>query len=82
MQEAEQLARQIDTMNESQEQMRLIYRWAEMADDAAKLMVQAEELLTEDELQNLQHVVNEQDQERWEKYRRNIRWLNKPSEEL
>src|ERR1700704_2777511 len=77
IQEAESLATHIDTLDENQEQMRLIYRWAEIADGVAKLMVLAEELLSEDELLDLQKVVNEQeDKNRWNKYRRNIRWMN------
>jgi hypothetical protein len=76
IQEAESLATHIDTLDENQEQMRLIYRWAEIADEVAKLMVLAEELLSEDELLDLQKVVNEQDKNRWNKYRRNIRWMN------
>jgi hypothetical protein len=76
IQEAESLATHIDTLDENQEQMRLIYRWAETADGVAKLMVLAEELLSENELLNLQKVVNEQDKNRWNKYRRNIRWMN------
>jgi hypothetical protein len=76
IQEAESLATHIDTLDENQEQMRLIYRWAETADGVAKLMVLAEELLSEDELLDLQKVVNEQDKNRWNKYRRNIRWMN------
>jgi hypothetical protein len=76
IQEAESLATHIDTLDENQEQMRLIYRWAEIADGVAKLMVLAEELLSENELLNLQKVVNEQDKNRWNKYRRNIRWMN------
>jgi hypothetical protein len=76
LQEAESLATHIDTLDENQEQMRLIYRWAELADEVAKLMVLAEELLSEDELLALQKVVNEQDKTRWNKYRRNIRWMN------
>lgn len=76
IQEAESLATHIDTLDENQEQMRLIYRWAEIADGAAKLMVLAEELLSEDELLDLQKIVNEQDKNRWNKYRRNIRWMN------
>src|SRR6266851_167299 len=76
IQEAESLATHIDTLDENQEQMRLIYRWAELADEVAKLMVLAEELLSEDELLDLQKVVNEQDKTRWNKYRRNIRWMN------
>ena len=47
IQEAESLATHIDTLDENQEQMRLIYRWAETADGVAKLMVLAEELLSE-----------------------------------
>ncbi len=80
LQEAERLAAYIDTLNEDKEQMRLIYRWAEVADGVAKLMVLAEELLSKDELLELQSVVNEQDESRWGKYRRNIRWLNDPTE--
>jgi hypothetical protein len=76
IQEAESLATHIDTLDENQEQMRLIYRWAEIADGVAKLMVLAEELLSEDQLLDLQKVVNEQDKKRWNKYRRNIRWMN------
>jgi len=76
IQEAESLATHIDTLDEYQEQMCLIYRWAEIADEVAKLMVLAEELLSEDELLDLQKVVNEQDKTRWNKYRRNIRWMN------
>jgi hypothetical protein len=78
IQEAENLATQIDSLDESQEQMRLIYRWAGIADEVAKLMVQAEELLSEDELKDLQNVVNEKHETRWDHYRRNIRWLNTP----
>jgi len=76
IQEAESLATHIDTLDENQEQMRLIYRWAKIADGVAKLMVLAEELLSEDQLLDLQKVVNEQDKNRWNKYRRNIRWMN------
>jgi hypothetical protein len=76
IQEAESLATHIDTLDENQEQMRLIYRWAEIADEVAKLMVLAEELLSEDEILDLQKMVNEQDKTRWNKYRRNIRWMN------
>lgn len=76
IQEAESLATHIDTLGENQEQMRLIYRWAEIADGVAKLMVLAEELLSEDQLLDLQKTVNEQDKKRWNKYRRNIRWMN------
>ncbi len=81
IQRAEELAAHIDTLEESQEQMRLIYRWAEMADGIAKMMVQAEELLSREDLAELQNTVNAEDEMRWEKYRRNIRWLNEPGEE-
>ena len=81
IQQAEELATYIDTLEESQEQMRLIYRWAEMADGIAKMMVQAEELLSREDLAELQNTVNAEDEMRWEKYRRNIRWLNEPGEE-
>lgn len=79
IQEAEGLATHIDTLSEGQEQMRLIYRWAEVVDGVAMLMVLAEELLSEDELIELQDVVNEKDKTRWDRYRRNIRWMNKPA---
>jgi hypothetical protein len=78
IQEAEDLARQVEALDENQEQMSLIYRWAEVADEVAKMMVMAEELLTKQELLALQARVNAQDQRRWDKYRRNIRWMNKP----
>jgi hypothetical protein len=45
-------------------------------------MVQAEEQLPAEELGNLRATVNEQDALRWESYRRNIRWMNKPPEPL
>ncbi len=78
MREAEELATHIDTLNEGREQMRLIYRWAEVADGVAKLMVQAEEQLSAQELADLQRAVNEHNELRWSSYRRNIRWMNKP----
>jgi hypothetical protein len=80
IQEAEELATQIDTLDENGEQMGLIYRWAEMADGVARMMVQAEELLSREDLTQLQDTVNREDSMCWEKYRRNIRWLNKPTE--
>jgi hypothetical protein len=80
IQEAEDLARQVEALDENQEQMSLIYRWAEVADEVAKMMVMAEELLTSQELLALQARVNAQDWRRWDKYRRNIRWMNKPLE--
>jgi hypothetical protein len=80
IQEAEELATHIDTLEESQEQMGLIYRWAEMADGVARMMVQAEELLSREDLAELQDRVNKEDAMCWEKYRRNIRWLNQPAE--
>lgn len=80
IQEAEGLAVQIEILPEGQ-QMRLIYRWAETVDRAAKMMVQAEELLPTDDLLALQQIVNKDDEMRWEKYRRNIRWLNEPNDE-
>jgi hypothetical protein len=76
--EAEELAGQVDALREGQEQTRLIYRWAEIADEVALLMVMAEEVLPPDELAELRGVVNGQDVLRWEKYRRNIRWMNRP----
>jgi hypothetical protein len=78
--EAEDLAAHIDTLEESQKGMGLIYRWAELADGVAMLMVQAEELLSGEDLTELQDIVNREDGMRWEKYRRNIRWLNRPVE--
>lgn len=78
--EAEELATHIDTLGESREQMGLIYRWAEMADEVARMMVQAEELLSREDLVQLQNTVNREDPMCWEKYRRNMRWLNKPAE--
>ncbi len=78
--EAEELATHIDTLDESREQMGLIYRWAEMADEVARRMVQAEELLSREDLSQLQDMVNREDAMCWEKYRRNMRWLNKPAE--
>jgi hypothetical protein len=80
IQEAEDLARRVEALDENQEQMRLIYRWAELADEIAKLMIMAEELLSPEELQSLQAVVNAQDRQRWDRYRRNIRWMNRPFE--
>ncbi len=78
VQEAEELAERIDALGEGHPPMRLIYRWAEVADGVAKLMVLAEELLPEDELLELQNTVNKQDEKCWETYRRNMRWLNRP----
>jgi hypothetical protein len=80
IQEAEDLARRVEALDENQEQMSLIYRWAEVADEVAKLMVLAEELLSSEELLDLQAGVNAQDRQRWDKYRRNIRWMNRPIE--
>jgi hypothetical protein len=80
IQEAEELATHIDTLDESREQMGLIYRWAELADGVARMMVQAEELLSREDLTQLQDTVNREDSMCWEKYRRNMRWLNKPAE--
>jgi hypothetical protein len=57
--------------------MYLIYRWAEVADKVALLMVQAEEQLPADELENLRTTINEQNALCWESYRRNIRWMNR-----
>jgi hypothetical protein len=79
IQEAEDLAAHIDTLEENQQHLGLIYRWAELADGVAKLMVQAEELLSREDLTELQNIVNREDSMCWEKYRRNIRWLNKPA---
>ena len=78
IEEAERLAASFERMPEGQEQMRLIYRWAETADTVALMMVQAEEQLSPQELARLQHEVNGGDGERWDRYRRNIRWLNDP----
>jgi hypothetical protein len=78
--EAEELATHIDTLEESREQMSLIYRWAELADEVARRMVQAEELLSREDLLQLQDTVNKEDAMCWERYRRNMRWLNKPAE--
>ncbi len=80
IQAAEDLAKQVEALHENQEQMSLIYRWAEAADEVARLMVVAEELLPREELIDLQAVINQQDRQRWDKYRRNIRWMNKPLE--
>lgn len=80
IQEAEELATHIDTLEESREQMGLIYHWAKLADRVARMMVQAEELLSREDLTQLQETVNREDSMCWEKYRRNMRWLNQPTE--
>lgn len=82
LQDAEKLAARIEDLAEGREQMHLIYHWAEIADKVALLMVQAEEQLSPDELGSLRETVNEQNALCWESYRRNIRWLNKPPEQL
>jgi hypothetical protein len=79
---AEELATRIEDLPEGHEQMHLIYRWAEAADTVALLMVQAEEQLPAGELENLRATVNEENALRWESYRRNIRWMNKPPEQV
>lgn len=81
LQAAEELATHIEDLPAGQEQMHLIYRWAEIADKVALLMVQAEEQLSAEELEHLRFTVNEQNALRWESYRRNIRWMNKPPEQ-
>ena len=81
LQDAEKLAAHIEDLPEGHEQMRLIYRWAEIADKVALLMVQAEEQLPADELGGLREVVNERNALCWESYRRNIRWMNQPPEQ-
>jgi hypothetical protein len=81
LQNAEELATRIENLPEGREQMSLIYRWAEAADKVALLMVQAEEQLSADELRNLRRTVNGENDLRWESYRRNIRWMNKPPEQ-
>ena len=78
--DAEELAARIENLPENNQQMQLIYRWAEIADKVALLMVQAEEQLPADELGNLRATVNEENALRWESYRRNIRWMNQPPE--
>ena len=80
IEEAEELATHIDTLEDCQEKMRLTFRWAAMVDEAAMLMVQIEEQFSEEELTALQNVVNEHDKSRWDNYRRNIKWMNKPAE--
>ena len=82
LQAADELAVHIENLPEGHQQMHLIYRWAEAADKVALLMVQAEEQLPADELENLRATVNEQNALRWESYRRNIRWMNKPPEQV
>jgi hypothetical protein len=82
LQAAEELATRIEDLPEAHEQMHLIYRWAEAADKVALLMVQAEEQLPADELENLRATVNEENALRWESYRRNIRWMNQPPEQV
>jgi|SRR5216110_659357 len=81
LQDAEKLAAHIEDLPEGHEQMHLIYRWAEIADKVALLMVQAEEQLPTDELGSLREVVNERNALCWESYRRNIRWMNQPPEQ-
>jgi hypothetical protein len=80
-QAAEELAAHIEELPQGHEQMHLIYRWAEIADKVALLMVQAEEQLPTDELEHLRAIVNEQNALCWESYRRNVRWMNKPPEQ-
>ena len=80
LQTAEELAAHIEELPEGHEQMNLVIRWAETADKVAMLMVQAEEQLPAEELANLRATINEQNALRWESYRRNIRWMNKPPE--
>jgi hypothetical protein len=82
LQDAEKLAARIEDLAEGREQMHLIYRWAEIADQVALLMVRAEEQLSPEELGSLRQIVNEQNALCWESYRRNIRWLNKPPEQF
>ena len=82
LQDAEELAARIEDLPEGQQQMHLIYRWAEIADRVALLMVRAEEQLPADELGNLRATVNEHNALCWESYRRNIRWMNKPPEQF
>jgi DNA transposition AAA+ family ATPase len=80
LQDAEELAARVEDLPEGNQQMHLIYRWAEVADKVALLMVQAEEQLPADELENLRATINEPNALRWESYRRNIRWMNQPPE--
>jgi hypothetical protein len=82
LQAAEELATHIDELPGGHEQMNLIYRWAETADKVAMLMVQAEEQLPTEELGDLRATINQQNALRWESYRRNIRWMNKPPEQM
>jgi hypothetical protein len=81
LQDAEELAARIEDLPEGHQHMHLIYRWAEIADKVALLMVQAEEQLSPEDLGNLRDTVNEQNALCWESYRRNIRWMNKPPEQ-
>ena len=82
LQAAEELAAHIEDLPEGHQQMHLIYCWAEAADKVALLMVQAEEQLPADELEGLRRTVNEHNPLCWESYRRNIRWMNKPPEQM
>jgi hypothetical protein len=81
LQAAEELATHIEDLPEGNEQLHLIYRWAEAADKVAMLMVQAEEQLHTEELGDLRATINEKNALCWESYRRNIRWMNKPPEQ-
>jgi hypothetical protein len=70
LREAEQLAAQIQTLERnSEEQKAAIFRWAVVADEATKYIIQAEEQLSAAQLARLKAEVNAEGRDLWTLYR-------------
>ena len=69
MDEADTLAAAIRTIEPGEERLMHIIRWALVADEAMALIIQAEEILSEQALHDLRICVNANQPERWSVYR-------------